>query len=140
MTAARDSQKSYEGIGAEYVTYVIDNSTLVYDATKAGGCQYVGRAVKLGASDDTVALVGDGEKVEGKLLLVEADGRCNVQTEGFTTLPGGNGATLTIGSSFVGALDAGSVGGCIKAGTTAGVAGGDIVNNDDTANVVVDLD
>lgn len=137
MTAARDSQKSYDNIGGEYVTFVADGSTITFDSTLAGGSAEVGRAVKL-STDDVVALVGDGEKVKGKLLLVEPDLRCNVQVEGFCLLPAGDSATLTIGGTIVGATRS-SVGGYIKAATTTGVAVGSIINNDDVNNVVVDL-
>lgn len=139
MADPRDTV-DFEGIGGRYVTYSHDN-TIVYDADEAGGAAQVGLAVtQTGAADNQVSLVGDGEKVLGKLVLVESDGFCTVQTDGYTTLPGGSGATLTIGSAIVGDLGAASAEGYIQAGTTAGIARGSIVNNDDTAAVKVRLD
>ena len=103
------------GVGGVYRTYKIDDSTITYDATKAGGSAQVGLAVALSA-DDTVALCADGDAVLGKLILVESDDKCNVMTEGTMTLPGGNGATLTLGATIVGALGAASAKGYIRSG------------------------
>ncbi len=137
------SDVSNIGVGGNYRTYKIDNSTITYDATKAGGSAQVGLAVTLSA-DDTVALTADGNGVLGKLILVESDGKCNVMTEGTMTLPGGDSATLTLMGKIVGALGAASAKGYIRSaasGTAAELvlARGRIENNDTTTAVVVTL-
>ena len=132
----------YDEVNYLALTFKIDNSTITYDSTKEGGSSQVGYAVTLtGQADDTVALVGDGEKVTGKLITVSKDLFCAVQVQGGMTLPGGTSATLTIGSSIVGDLGGVSTTdkGYIQTGTTAGVARGSIVNNDTTTAVVVVL-
>ena len=96
-----------EGLFARYATYAIDNSTITYSATAAGGSAQVGLAVTLSA-DATVQLVGDGEAVEGKLIEVYSDNFATVQVGGFCTLPGGSGASLTRGKTIVGDLGAAS--------------------------------
>lgn len=133
---------SFVGIGYEAETYEHDD-TIVYDSTVEGGSEQVGLAVTIEA-DDAVSLVGDGELVIGKLVKVEPGGMCVVQTGGHMTLPGGDGATLTIGEMIVGDLGAAAAEGYIRAvatGTAAelGHARGQIINNDDTENVVVRL-
>jgi len=133
-----------EGIRYQAETFKIDNSTITYDSTKANGSSQVGLGVTLSA-DDTVALVGDGEGLKGKLIKVESDNKAVVQTKGICTLPGGTSATLTLGEKVVGDLGGGgSDKGYIQAvatGTAAqlGHARGEIINNDDTTAVVVDL-
>lgn len=133
----------YTDIGAKRETYKIDNSTITYDATKSGGSTQVGLAVEL-STDDTVALTQDANRVLGKLLKVEPDLKCTVQTRGYTKFPSGAGATLTIGGAIVGDLDGANRGYVRLAApaTLAEVANqrGIITNNDDTANVVVLLD
>jgi hypothetical protein len=67
-----------------------------------------------------------------------------VQTRGFMTLPGGNGATLTVGGAVVGALGAASAEGYIRVAAPATLADvavqrGVIVNNDVTTAVAVEL-
>ena len=57
----------FEGVDAKYAGYVIDDSTITHDATKAGGSDQVGLAVTLTA-DRTVGLVADAGAVEGKLI------------------------------------------------------------------------
>lgn len=138
---------SLEGVGYEAVSQVIDNTTIVYSATTVGGAldqagnSCIGRAVKISAND-TIALCVDGDAVFGKLVKVEADLVATVQVKGFTTLPGGASATLTLGSTFIGALGASSAKGYIRvaaSGTAAELikAKGEIVNNADTTNVMV---
>ena len=134
---------SFVGIGYDAETYAHDD-TIVYDATEEGGSEQVGLAVTI-ESDDTVSLVGDGELVIGKLVKVEPGGFCVVQTGGHMTLPGGDGATLTVGAKIVGDLGVGSAEGYVQAAVAATaahhvVSRGQIINNDDTANVVVRLD
>lgn len=124
---------SFTRIGACDATYKIDNSTITYDVTKAGGSAQVGLAVTLSA-DDTVALTADADAVLGKLIKVEADGYCTVQEAGHLDLPAGNGASVTRGKSIVGALGASSAKGYIREVNTAqaaelGKARGFIHNN-----------
>lgn len=135
----------FDGIGYMAETYKIDNSTITYDETEVGGSAEVDYAVTLSA-DSTVALVGDGELVLGKLIKVESDGKAVVQTCGYMTLPAGTGATLTLGEKIVG--DLGGGGGtdkgyirAVATGTAAelGHARGAIINNDTTTAVVVQL-
>ena len=131
------------GVGGVYRTYKIDNSTITYSATVAGGSSQVGLAVTFSAAD-TVALAADGEAIVGKLILEESDNKCNVMTEGTMTLPGGNGATLTLGATIVGALNASSAKGYIRSaasGTAAELvkARGRIENAGTTTAVVVTL-
>ena len=134
---------SNEGVSAQFATYKIDASTIVYSATATGGSAQVGLAVTLSA-DDTVALTADAQAVEGKLITVEADGICTVQVEGYCTFAGGSAATLTRGTKVVGALGAASAKGYVRSGASGTaaellVARGRIVNNGDTANVTVCL-
>jgi hypothetical protein len=133
----------FEGIGYRAETFKIDDSTITYDEDYANGSAVIGRAVNL-STDDTVQLAGDGEDVMGKLIKVESDDMAVVQTRGYCTLPGGNGATLTLGEKIVGAASAAPADGYIRAVATAtaaelGHARGRIINNDTTTAVVVDL-
>lgn len=144
---------AFEGIrDTGGVTYTIDNSTITYSATANNGSAQVGRAVRY-STDDTVALCANGEAVEAKLILVEPDGKCTIQVFGYADLPSGNAATLTIGAKVMGATDAGSVTGAIaaipetisasptqaevQAALKVGKSRAKIVNNDDTAKVIV---
>jgi hypothetical protein len=133
---------AFDGIGERNVTMKIDNSTIVYDKTKAFGSAQVGLAVVL-STDRTVKLSEDAEIVHGKLQEVYPDNLCSVQVEGYMELPGGNGATLTVGSKIVGALGAASAKGYVRtAAATAAealAARGQIIDNDDTTKVIVKL-
>lgn len=133
----------WDGIGAEYASFAIDDSTITYESTKAYGSSVVGRAVTLTTSE-TVALTADGEGVLGKLISVDSDGFAVVQTGGFMTLPGGAGATLGNMKQIVGDLGASSAKGYIRqvdTGTAAelGVSRGVIIDPTATAAVVVRL-
>ena len=135
---------SWEGIGALEATFFIDDSTITYDADEAGGAATVGRAVNL-ASAETVQLAGDGESVLGKLILVENDNTCTVQVKGFMTLPGGNGASLTLGKAITGAASSVPADGYIREVATAtaaelGVCRGIIVDAGTATAVWVFLD
>jgi len=81
--------------------------------------------------------------VLGKLIKVESDGFCVVQTEGYMTLPGGTSATLTAGSKIVGDLLVSAEGyiRVVATGTAAelGVARGIIVDATTTTAVLVKL-
>lgn len=130
---------SFEGIGFEAETFEHDN-TIVYDDTKDGGSAQVGLAVSLEAAAQ-VTLAGSGEGVIGKLIKVEQDGFCVVQTGGYVTLPGGDSAVLTIGAKVVGDLGAASAEGYIQAASTEHtVSRGTIVDASDPTAVVVRLD
>lgn len=134
---------AYDGLDAVSITLKIDNSTITYSATAAGGSAQVGLAVTYSA-DDTVQLVGDGEHVVGKLLAVYDDNYATVQIGGYCTLPGGSGASLTRGKGFVGALGANSAEGYIREVATAtaaelGVQRGSLVQVGTTTAVVVQL-
>ena len=136
---------AFDGIGAVYATFLIDNSTIVYDATKANGAAatMIGQAVSLSAAA-TVQLASDAEAIVGKLIKVEADNKATVQVRGFMTLPGGASATLTRGLKIVGALGAASAKGFIRiaASATAAeiVAGiGQIIDASTTTAVVVHI-
>lgn len=114
---------SYGEIDACYVTFLIDNSTITYDATKARGAAttMLDKAVTFSA-DGTMALAADGDAVTGRLDAVEWDNTCRVQVEGFMQFPGGNGASLTLGKKIVGALNASSAKGYIREVATATAA------------------
>lgn len=138
MVNPRDDIR-FDGLNPRYRTYKHD-STIVYDSTVAGGAAQVGLAVTLtGELDGVVSTVADGERVSGKLLKVESDGFCRVQVGGVVELPAGTSATITVGSTIVGDL-LGAAEGYIQTGTTAGSARGEILNNDTTTAVVIDLD
>lgn len=133
----------FTGIGYKAQTFLIDNSTITYSATATNGSSKVGLAVAFSASK-TVETAGDGEEVVGKLISVDSDNKAVVQTGGYMTLPGGNGASLTPGKRIVGALNASSAEGYIRevaTGTAAelGVARGMIVDAGTTTAVVVKL-
>lgn len=133
----------YDEINPEFVTFKIDDSTITYSATETNGSAQVGLAVALSAAE-TVELVGDGEEVVGKLISVEPDGYCTVQVGGYMTLPGGSGASLTLGKKIVGDLGAASAEGYIREVATAvaaelGVARGMIIDASVTTAVVVRL-
>lgn len=140
-----DPRAAVSNLGAGYRahTYAIDDSTITYSATVAGGSSQVGLAVTFSA-DNTVALTADGDYVVGKLISVEADGFATVQVGGVCELPSGASATLTLGEKIVGDLDTAAKGyiRAVATGTAAelGHARGSIQNNNDTAAVVVDLD
>lgn len=133
----------YDAIKPTYETFKIDNSTITYDATKANGSAQVGLAVTLSAAE-TAALVGDGEGVLGKLINVEADNFCTVQTGGYMTLPAGTGASLTLMKKIVGDLLVAAKGYIreVATGTAAelGLARGQIIDAGVTTAVVVRLD
>jgi hypothetical protein len=134
---------SFEGIGYDAETYAHD-ATIVYDNQVEGGSAQVGLAVSLETAAE-VTLAGSGEGVLGKLIKVEQDGFCVVQTGGHVTLPGGDGATLTVGARIVGDLGAAAAEGYIQAaaaGTAAdhAVSRGTIIDASDPTAVVVRLD
>ena len=112
---------AYDGIGAVFASFKIDNSTIVYSATENGGAATIGRAVNLSAAD-TIQLAGDGEAVLGKLIKVESDNTAVVQIAGAMTLPAGNGASLTLGKKIVGAASAAPANGYIREVATATAA------------------
>lgn len=133
---------SLEGVGYEAETFAHD-ATIVYSATELNGSAQVGLAVTHEGSE-TVSLVGDGENVAGKLIKVESDGYCVVQTGGYVTLPGGTAATLTEGLPIVGDLLVAAEGYIrVAASATAAdllAARGQIIDSSDAENVVVRLE
>lgn len=130
----------YGEIDPLFLTFKIDNSTITYSATATNGSSQVGLAVALSAAE-TVELAGDGEEIVGKLISVEADNYCTVQVKGTMTLPGGTGASLTVGKKIVGDLLVAAEGYIreVATGTAAelGVARGMILDAGDTTAVVV---
>ena len=107
---------SRKGVNAETLPVVVDNSTIVYDATKKGGCARVetgNNAVTWTDTQGVVKLAVDGEAVCGVLLLVEKDLCATMQVEGQATMKGGDGAALTPGTAIVGAVRS-AVGGYIR--------------------------
>lgn len=133
---------NFNEIGAEFVTFKIDASTITYSATSANGSAQVGLAVAFSAAE-TVELAGDGEEIVGKLISVEPDGYCTVQVAGFMTLPGGTSASLTPGKKIVGDLLVSAEGYIREVATGAaaelGVARGMIIDAGVTTAVVVRL-
>ena len=125
----------------EAYTFLIDNSTITYSSSEVNGSASVGLAVKMSAAK-TVALAGDGDAVIGKLIQVFADNTATVQVGDVLVLPGGNGASLTLGKKIVGALNASSAAGYIRevaTGTAAelGKARGAILDAGTTTAVKV---
>lgn len=140
----------YEGIGAENITCYADDfgvgtATIVYDETEDGGSAQVGLAVTpvaVSAGKTEIDLVGDAGAVLGKLLRVEPDGACTVQVAGGMTLPGGDAATLTIGTKIVGDLGAAGALGYVRSVAAAtlaevAVASGKILDPSTTTAVQV---
>lgn len=117
---------SFDGIDYQAETYMAD-STIVYDATQVGGANAatLGKAVTKTATGQC-GLIADGQPILGKLLQVESDGACTVQTDGYCTLPGGNGATFsaTAPERAVGALGASSAKGYIRPAVGSAAADG----------------
>lgn len=95
----------FDGFVPVNLTFVIDNSTITFDATKPNGSSQVNLAVTM-SGHKTVALTADGDPVVGKLTKVHADGKCSVQVLGGVLLPAGNGANVSAGRKIVGALNA----------------------------------
>jgi hypothetical protein len=135
---------SHKGAGYLALPFIAGGTAgtaITYSATASGGCASVGLAVTLSAAN-TVALVADGGAVLGKLLLVESDGVCTVQVKGSMTLPGGTGASLTLGKKIVGAVNGSGADGYIREVATAtaaelGVCKGEILDAGTTTAVEV---
>jgi len=134
---------AYDDIHAKFATFDIDDSTITWSATEAGGSAQCGLAVALSAAG-TIELAGDGEEIVGKLKLVESDGKATVQIGGFMTFPAGTSAGLTVGKKIVGDLLISAEGYIreVNTGTAAelGVCRGMIIDASDTDAVVVYLD
>jgi hypothetical protein len=132
-----------DGANAEYATFLIDNSTITYSATVAGGSSQVGLAVTMSAAG-TVALAADGERIAGKLIKVDKDLFATVQVGGGMTLPAGTTPGLTLGKKIVGCLLVAAKGYIRGVNTAApaelGVADGVIIDGTtDTTAVVIYL-
>lgn len=110
-TNYRDTVK-FDGIGGTPVTYKGDNSTIVYDKTKEGGSDAYGLAAVL-SGNGTVKLAEDGEKIIGKVGVVEPGPKVTI-LNGFVSLPAGDSATVTAGFGIVGDLGAASAKGYIR--------------------------
>jgi hypothetical protein len=134
----------HDNLGDEpFATFDYDNSTITYDETKQpGNSAAVGKAVTM-IGNKSIALVADGDLIVGRLERVEKDGRCRVKYRGHVRLPGGNGATLTVGTPVVGALGAASAKGFVRnAAATAADAlkkRGFITDVSDTTSVEIFL-
>jgi hypothetical protein len=146
MPGTGRKQNDYTDINYDAITMKIDAVTITYDVTQVRGASaaMIGKAVGPAAAADTVELVSDGEAVLGTLIEVFADGFCTVQHRGFTPLPAGQAATVTVGTQIVGALGAASAKGYIRSANSATAAelikrGPYIINNADVNNVWCDL-
>lgn len=117
---ARDLTNN-EGVGQVIETFVIDDSTITYSSTADGGSTAVGKAVTL-AGNRTIELAADADPILGKLMLVEADGAAAVITKGVVTLPGGDGATLTVNLPIVGDLGPSNAKGYVRIAASATAA------------------
>ena len=120
MSDPRNTVK-FKGARSERETFIIDNSTITYDATKVGGSAVVGRAVTL-SGNGTVALAADGDSILGRLEQVYVDLKAVVTTDGYVELPAGQSATVTAGKKIVGALGASSAKGFIRNVVSAGAS------------------
>lgn len=110
----------HDDIGFRAITMKIDNSTIVYDATKKGGSVSVGLAVgAVAATAQAVELVTTSQAVLGRLDKVESDGFCTVQIEGQCYLPAATGAAIVRGGKIVGGLLAAARGYIKEADTTS---------------------
>lgn len=115
------STVNYQGIRQGRVTYEIDDVTITYDADEEHGSAEVGLAVTL-SDDNEIALADDGDPVLGRLEAVYSDGKAVVTEVGHVELPGGDGATLTLGSQIVGDQDGSGNPGYIRAVDSATAA------------------
>jgi hypothetical protein len=136
---------AFESIDANYASFLADGVTIVYDVTQLDGASVttIGFGVSLSASS-TVQLCNDADMVIGRLNIVESDAKAMVQIEGFQRLPGGNGATLTLGTHIVGALGPSSAKGYIRSVNSSVAAelakqAARIIDVSDTTNVIVDF-
>jgi hypothetical protein len=122
------------------LTFKADGTDIVYDATQPNGSAVVGRAVMI-SGNGIVRLTADASPVDGKLLAVEPDGYCAVQTAGVVELP--SSGTVTVGTKVVGALSGGTRG-YIRSQAAAtlaevAVARQTVYDVSDAANVAVAL-
>lgn len=127
MPAAGRNQVAYDDIGYDGITQFIDNVTITYSGPPLGtavrGSAQVGLAVTWSqTTNDTVALTQDGDSVMGRLAEVFDDQFCTVAFHGFVQLPAGQGAAITRGRSFVGALGPTSARGYIRQTVSPGAA------------------
>jgi len=133
----------FDGIQYQAQTFEIDSS-IVFDRDQPNGSAQVGLAVKM-VDHKTVGLTTDGSGVVGKILKVESDDKATIQTGGYIDFPGGDAATLTLGSKIVGDLGAASAQGYIRAVATAtaaelGVARGQIIDASDPTKTMVRME
>lgn len=110
-TNYRDAVK-FGGINDVPVTYKADGTDIVYDKTKKHGSSAYGLAATP-SGNGTIRLAGDGDKVVGRVGVVESGNKVALHT-GFVELPAGDGATVTAGFPIVGDLGTGSARGYIR--------------------------
>ncbi len=125
---------AFDGQHAQFMTFLGDNSTIVYSATVANGSSQVGLAATFtSAGDGTVKLTEDGEFVLGRICQVTADNYVTVQIAGVMRLKPGASASITEGKAIVGDLDTAAKGYIreVATGTAAelGVARGFIIED-----------
>ena len=115
------SKTTRRGIGHPVrATYIIDGTSIVYDATASNGSPLVGRAVKL-TGNGTVGLTTAASHVLGRLEKVESDNFCTVTTWGAgIELPKGDG-TIAVGEAIVGDVRT-AAGGYIQGAAAATLA------------------
>lgn len=136
---------AFDDIDYRAETFKVDNVTITYDATKTRGSAVVDRAVRImPGTARTVELVGDGEAILGKLILVDKDNMGVVQTRGYMTLPAGTGASITTNKKIVGDLLVSAEGYIREVDTSTaaelGMARGRIVDPTTTTAVIVYLE
>jgi Tfp pilus assembly protein PilW len=136
---------SFDEVGVQYRSFIIDNSTITFDSTKPYGSAQAGAqlAVSFSAAK-TVQLASDGEALVGRLEKVEADLKATVAVKGCLAFKGGQSATLTLGTAIVGALGAASAKGFVRSAASGTAAElikcrGQIYDAGDTSNVWVEL-
>jgi hypothetical protein len=116
---------SFEGLNGPEMTFLIDGVTIVADTTgtvaRGAAATMLDKAVSL-STHKTVQLASDGDAIIGRLERVEADGKAVVRTWGMCSLPGGASATLTPGTTIVGALGAASAKGYIRSAASGTAA------------------
>lgn len=92
---------SFEGIAGEYVTF---KAGFGYDFAPFN----VGKALYQDV-DGSLYTAANGVPILGKLILMEQDGTCNIQTGGFCKLPALGITTAAIGKQFVGDAEDGNI-------------------------------
>jgi hypothetical protein len=141
MANPRNTVK-FDGINYNAQTFFTDSS-ISFDRDEPNGSAQVGLAVKMTGAK-TVGLTTDGSGVVGVIQSVESDDKASIHVGQYVEFPGGDGATLTLGSKIVGDLGPASAPGYIRVvatGTPAelGVAKGEIVDAADPTKTMVKM-